>query len=201
VTRSGGTERGAALAEFAFAFPVLVLLLMAVLDVGHDYGRRVQTTHAAREGARAGSVGRVGDDDTCPTAGIPLDARTAELVCLVKHRTHVDAADVRVRVAYMDADGGSAEDFSAPTRRRNPYSLMVCVATPAVSLSGMLAPMFDGRFHHARSVIKTGAMPWATRAADGSAAPSYPAPFTESPLDGDDWVWCRSDDPARDVEP
>lgn len=198
-------DRGTAIIEFALAFPILILLMMGVIDFGLNYSNKVQTTHAAREGARAGSVGRVGTDNSCFTAGIPTDLRTGKLICLIKSRTHMAPADVRVRISYMDANGAYTNDFSETARQQNKYSIMVCISTRAYSLSGLLAPVFRGRHHHSRAVIKTGATPWSEVAANGGTVYAYVSPFTEAPfVDGtvtDSWAWCTSDDPSNDPSP
>lgn len=192
-------DRGAALVEFAMAFPILVLLMMGVIDFGVNYGNKVQSTHAAREGARAGSVGRVGTDADCDIYGTTVSIEVTRLVCLTKARTHMDDRNVRVRIAYMDGSGRYTNDFSDATRLANKYSIMVCVASRAYSLSGMLTPIFDGKFHHARAVIKTGTTPWATDVPGVGTVYSYVPQFAETPMTGDSWSWCTSDDPTQDV--
>lgn len=197
-------ERGAVLAEFAFAFPILVLLMLGVVDLGLNFSNKVGTTNAAREAARQGSVGRVGVDDSCRIDGSPADTRTRRLVCAAKARTAMPADDVRVRISYMGGDGADTDDFSDAALVSNRYSMMVCLSTRARSVSGMLTPFLDGRFHHSRAVIKTAATPW-SKIVGGRTVYTYPAPFEERPFDGPDgtdtWSWCRSDDPAKDVAP
>ena len=197
--RTGRPERGAALAEFALAFPILILLMMGVIDFGVNYGNKVQTSHAAREGARAGSVGNIGVDSSCNMIGTPSSLLTRQLICLTKTRAHMDATDVRVRITYMDADGRYTTDFSDATRRLNQYSIMVCVSSRAYSLSGMLTPYFNGKFHHSRAVIKTALTPWSTNIVGLGTVYSFVPPYTEPPFTGDSWRWCRSDDPSGDV--
>jgi len=198
-SRHRRSERGAAVIEFAIAFPILFLLMMGVVDFGVNYGNKVETTHAAREGARAGSVGRVGSDTTCFMGSTPSSLEARQLLCLVKARTHMDPKDVRVRVTYMDGEGKYTNDFSEATRQANRYSIMVCVSTKAYSLSGLLSPVFNGRFHHARAVIKTGTTPWSATASNGGIVYSYVPQFAEATFAGDSWSWCASDDPSGDV--
>jgi len=47
-----GAERGAVLVEFAFVFPLLVMLIMGMVSAGSAYNQKLQITHAVREGAR-----------------------------------------------------------------------------------------------------------------------------------------------------
>lgn len=198
-------DRGAALIEFAMAFPILILLMMGVIDFGVNYGNKVQTTHAAREGARAGSVGRVGTDGSCWIDGAPTGFKSRELVCLTKARTHMDPENVRVRISYMDGSGAYTNDFSEATRQQNKYSIMVCVSTRAYSLSGLLGPIFNGKYHHSRAVIKTGTTPFpqASTANPAVTIYQYVGQFSETPFSSssgnDDWSWCRSDNPVNDA--
>jgi Flp pilus assembly protein TadG len=49
-------ERGQSLVETAVVFPILLLLLAAVIDFGRVFDAYIVLTNAAREGARFGSV-------------------------------------------------------------------------------------------------------------------------------------------------
>ena len=174
------TERGASLVEFAFVFPILILLMMSVIDFGVNFGNKVQGTHAAREGARAGSVGKalaptghaIGDAGTdCRLYGFAVDATvntgttvtsdqttaSQNLACFTKYRAHVLDADIRVKALYMDDNGLRTIDFTHATRLLNKYSIIVCTSTRAYSLTGLLNSVFKGKFLHSREVIKTGA--------------------------------------------
>src|SRR6266542_5065485 len=53
--RPAGT-RGQAMVEFALVFPILMLLLVAVFDIGRGVFSYNSITNAAREGARLGVV-------------------------------------------------------------------------------------------------------------------------------------------------
>jgi len=177
--------------EFAIAVPLLMLLLMGIIDFGVNFGNRVETTHAAREGARAGSVNRVGTVDTCPI--VPsgtLAVETRRLICLTKARTHMDPNAVAVKIMYMGRNAKLTTDFSAATAATNPYSLVVCVSSKAYSLTGMLSGVLDGRFHHMRSVVKTG------KPASGVFVPAgQEQPMTSGGVT-DSWSWCTADDPV-----
>ena len=213
------SERGASIVEFALVFPLLILLMMGVVDFGVNYGNKVQSTHAAREGARSGSVGKVvppsgfaiGDTGTkCRLFGFALDAAintggaitaletdtSKNLACLTKYRTKINQNEVRVKVAYMDGNGLRTTDFTHATRQSNKYSIIVCVSTRVYSLTGILSAAFSGKFHHARSVIKTGSTSTYTTTAAGVAY-IYPLPFSETPMTGDSWSWCTADDPTN----
>jgi Flp pilus assembly protein TadG len=51
-----GRERGQSLVETGIVFPILLLLLAAVVDFGRAFDAYIVLTNAAREGARWGSV-------------------------------------------------------------------------------------------------------------------------------------------------
>jgi hypothetical protein len=54
--RRGGADSGQATVELALALPLLMVLLLAVVQVGLVVRAQVLVTHAAREGARAAAV-------------------------------------------------------------------------------------------------------------------------------------------------
>ncbi len=54
--RGSSRERGQSLVETAIVFPILLLLLAAVVDFGRAFDAYIVLTNAAREGARWGSV-------------------------------------------------------------------------------------------------------------------------------------------------
>ena len=164
------SERGAALAEFAICFPVFMLLMLAVVDMGVNYGDGVETEHAAEAAAHAGAVAKPGDDATCDLVPDGTLARpTRRLICLAKAGTHLDAHKVRVRVVHGDDD----------------HTVVVCVQSRADSVSGMLGPLLDGKVHEARSAATT----------DLPSGASAPSTGGEQALGGHDWSFCRVDGP------
>ncbi len=175
-------DRGATLVEFALAFPVLVMLMLGIVDAGINFGNKVQTSHAAREGARAGMVNRVGSVTGCwmdPDG--TLQPSTRALVCLTKARTHMDPERVRVKAFYMGPNGKATTTVSNPSN-----SIVVCVMSEAYSVTGMFNWALGGRAHTSRAVTKT-AKPYGGQ---------YTAPGGELPLPGHDWSWCAPDDPV-----
>jgi Flp pilus assembly protein TadG len=54
--RRGEGDRGAAMAEFALVFPLLVFLVFGIFGAGMVLNRRLSITQAAREGARFGAT-------------------------------------------------------------------------------------------------------------------------------------------------
>ena len=68
-------DRGAAAVEFALVFPLLLIMLFAIIDFGWVLNQQMSVTAAAREGARYYAIhnlrgGRAGD----------AEARAADLV-------------------------------------------------------------------------------------------------------------------------
>jgi Flp pilus assembly protein TadG len=60
--------QGAQLLEFAFAMPILVVLLIGIIDFGGAYNLKQKLNNAAREGARFGSATSCADcSQTCPS--------------------------------------------------------------------------------------------------------------------------------------
>jgi hypothetical protein len=77
------TEKGQTLIEFAFAFPLLLIFILLVVDFGFALDRREVIQHAVREGARAGAVGaspRAITDHTNEQSGGAFDSVT---VCYI----------------------------------------------------------------------------------------------------------------------
>ncbi len=56
IGRQRRRERGQSLVETAIVFPILLLLLAAVVDFGRAFDAYIVLTNAAREGARWGAV-------------------------------------------------------------------------------------------------------------------------------------------------
>lgn len=50
-------ERGAAMVEFALVFPLLIVLIMGIVEVGRAYHVQTSLSNAAREGVRTMALG------------------------------------------------------------------------------------------------------------------------------------------------
>lgn len=75
MSRGRRRSRGQTLVEFALVFPVFILLLFGIIDVGRLVYLNSTLSQAAREGARAGSVEasyRGSSATGCNTAGGPV---------------------------------------------------------------------------------------------------------------------------------
>lgn len=96
--RQGGDERGQSTVELAMLLPVVVVLLLAVLQIGVVGRDLLLVTHAAREAARAAAT------DPAPNAarqaaiaatGLPEDRLT-----VIAHSRGEPGSRVRVTVSY-----------------------------------------------------------------------------------------------------
>ncbi len=84
--------RGVAAVEFAFAFPILILLLVGTLDIGRALWFTSTLEHAAREGARYASLR--GAESLTP-------ASDAEIQAFVRNRAiGIDPSKFTVSVAW-----------------------------------------------------------------------------------------------------
>jgi Flp pilus assembly protein TadG len=90
--RSSRSESGQSLVEFALIFPVLILLLVALFDVGRLVFAYNDITNSAREGARVGVV-----DQT--VANIQSD--------VIAQSTSLSLTSGQVDVKYCKSDGTS----------------------------------------------------------------------------------------------
>ncbi len=67
--RTRTRERGAAAVEFALLLPFLLLIVFGIIDFGRMLNAQITLTEAAREGARAESLGSDADARVQATAG------------------------------------------------------------------------------------------------------------------------------------
>ncbi|MEO1064234.1 MAG: TadE family protein [Actinomycetota bacterium] len=70
-------DRGQATVELALVFPVILLLLLLLIQVGFVVRAHILTTHAAREGARVAAVGE--DPMAAAVASSGLDPRRMDV--------------------------------------------------------------------------------------------------------------------------
>lgn len=89
--RPGTASRGAALVEFALSLPMLLLLVMAVIDIGHLVETRMILTNVSREG---GSIG---------SRQSPLDASLTDMLTASGRPVDLAGADGKVVVSRIVA--------------------------------------------------------------------------------------------------
>lgn len=158
-------ERGAALVEFAFVFPILFLLVAGTIDFGLTFSNLNSTRQGVREGARQAVVANFGADATCTVTGSISSEATKKAICLTKDRIGLKDADVRVKLeivgAYQIGD-----------------SLRICAQYPMNSVTGVFSPLMDGR-------IITSKVEMRIEKVDDELTDAQ-----EDPLPGESWSWC-----------
>lgn len=109
-------ERGAAAVEFALILPLLVLLLFGISQFGLTFSQWLQLEHAAREGARWGSLGN--------EIGTVTGAQS------IKGKVYAAAPGLSPRLA--DANITVAPDPSGGANQGSPVTVTVTYATPVL---------------------------------------------------------------------
>jgi Flp pilus assembly protein TadG len=99
--RGGRRERGQAVVELAIIAPVMILLLLAVADLGRVFHSEITITNAARAGALEAAKNPTSYQD-----GVSCDATTNRVVCAVLRET----SGSFVSVAPADIDLACAPD-------------------------------------------------------------------------------------------
>ncbi|HEV8296175.1 MAG TPA: TadE family protein [Acidimicrobiales bacterium] len=158
-------DRGAALAEFAIVFPLLFLLIAAMLDYGMAFVSLNSARQGVREGARQAVVANFGTSSSCTLTGGPFTESDAKLMCLTKGRIGLSESDVRIKVAFPGANAVG-------------NSLLVCAAYPMRSMTGVLTPMMNGKVMKSKVEMRI-------EKADLTLAGAE-----ETALAGSDWTWC-----------
>lgn len=88
-------DSGQATVEFALALPVVVVVMLAIAQVGVTVRNEIAVELAAREGARAAAV-------AADSAGAAADAAQAATRLPIDVDTSVGSDSVRVTVTYVD---------------------------------------------------------------------------------------------------
>ena len=96
--RRRGPARGQATVEIALVLPVIVIVALAVVQVGLVVHARVMVTHAAREGVRVAAVG--GSDAAAAQAAAAAGGLSPSRVRVTVERS---GGRVHVRVDYAAA--------------------------------------------------------------------------------------------------
>ena len=118
--RGDGSERGAALVEFALLAPLLLLLLLGMVEFGWLFAQNLDVRHGAREGARLAAVNFPEGPE--PNSGVRSNANRDALVAEICARMQTPSgADVTI------ASAGTVGD-----------SATVTVTTPGDTLTGFV---------------------------------------------------------------
>lgn len=106
--RTGGSERGSALVEFALILPVLMSLLLGTVTGGMAYNRKLAMTGAVREGSRFAAT-----LDAPTTAGWAADvsARTIGLSTGDLSSTDSSVCVKLVKVTALPATVGTVSNY------------------------------------------------------------------------------------------
>lgn len=78
--RSRTSEQGAVAVEFVFLFPLFLLILAGIVEMGHMWYVQHAITNACREGARAAIVYRVGNDGVTRECGEAVRTKASTTV-------------------------------------------------------------------------------------------------------------------------
>jgi Flp pilus assembly protein TadG len=92
-------QRGQAMAEFAIVVPILLLVLLAIMQLGVVYNNWVTLTDAARAGARKAAVCR---------SGCSPDASTAAVNAVKNSAANLNQASLSVSVTSSWTQGSDA---------------------------------------------------------------------------------------------
>jgi Flp pilus assembly protein TadG len=106
-------DRGAALVEFAFTMPMLVMILLGILTGGLAYNQKLAVTNGVREGSRFGATLPVASS-SCGSGSGSLDCWLAQVANVAESGSEGNlSSSVSSRsicVAYVFPSGSSASD-------------------------------------------------------------------------------------------
>ena len=155
--RRGHRSRGQALVEFAFVFPVIVLLAFGFIDVGRAVFSHNTLTNAARQGARVAAVNQV-DPAAGPwacLANTPVQNAASPSWtfrgCAITAGAAVGVTDADVTVSYAAPPGVSIQCTSSLT--------VGCIASVTVTTDFVPITPVAGSIIGPISMSATSAMP------------------------------------------
>jgi Flp pilus assembly protein TadG len=169
--RRPGSDRGAALLEFAIIMPVLCLLLFGIIEFASAFNDYQSVRQGARDGARNSVVKDYGTSTSCgittgSAATAPANAQ--KMICTVKDHTGV-GNNLRVLVRYTEsAPGGFTND-----------TIKVCSAYPVQSITHFLDAFISGK------VLKTEVEMRVEKSVD-----LVGGTYAETDPSGAGWSWC-----------
>ncbi|MGB9825186.1 MAG: TadE family protein [Desulfofundulus sp.] len=80
------SQKGQSLVELALTLPVIILILFGVLEFGRISYSYIVITHAAREGARAGAIGKT----------------DAEIIATIREAAPLPKADTNLHITTLE---------------------------------------------------------------------------------------------------
>lgn len=127
--RSGESERGAALVEFALILPLVMSLVLGITSGGAAYNRKISMTSAVREGSRFAAT-----LDGTGTWATDVQSRTAELATgdLTTSQVCVALVNAGTGTNVYSASGAGCSSVTAPS-------------TPSTSTSGCVVKVWAAR--------------------------------------------------------
>lgn len=156
-----GSDRGAAVVEFALVVPIFVLLVMGIIDFANAYNDYNSVRQGVREGARQIVVADWGTD------GCTTGSSSNRAACVTKARVGLNAADTRVKLKL-------------PTTYAPGNQVTVCVMYPIRSLTGMFGPILNGGAARSKLTMRI------EQIDDANPIVAY----EETALAGQTWSWC-----------
>ncbi len=181
--------------EFALVGLFFITLLLGTLDFGFFVFDMSSTNQANRKASRAASLQQYGEIVNCPTTGYaadfsdPAQRDLQKIICYTKAASRLEAARVRVLVAFESADDPEIAGSSVVGD-----SIVVCSMTAGRSLTGIFRPVLDN------VVIKAKTR---ARLVDLEGKPEFTiASGGETPFPNRNWDFCThpatlpEDDPS-----
>lgn len=95
------SEKGQSMVEFALVIPVFILLLFGILDCGRIFNAYLTIDNAAREAARAASIGK--DDSTVQSIAVNRGSSihlTASQVAISPGGEKSSGTPVTIKITY-----------------------------------------------------------------------------------------------------
>jgi Flp pilus assembly pilin Flp len=197
-TRRVRDERGNAMVEFALVAPLLVVMLFGIIDFGNVYNQLQSLRQGVQEGARVGVVPAQsgapwGTNTSCGLTGLSpsTNTDTQALMCTVKADIGAGNA-ARVDIIYAASPGCTPIStacfegtWTAPSSSQQVGGvLVVCAAIPLSSISGLFAPLLNGKFMTSKAEYAI-EQPLPSGRPSGSDAQGY-----ETDPTGQNWSWC-----------
>ncbi len=138
ICRRKGSEGGAAVVEFALIVPLLLLLLMAIIELGALFWVNMTMQHAVREGARYAITGRVDLDPDEDEDTVKLRPEAVEeKIKLSSLGLYGSVAVPPIQVT--DPDGNELTGFGGPGE-----TVVIRLQCSWQLLTPLVRPFFDG---------------------------------------------------------
>lgn len=133
--RESNLDRGATVVEFALIVPLLLILLMAIIELGALFWVNMTMQHAVREGARYAITGRFDLDPTPNPADRLRPAAVAEKIKLSSLGLY---DSVVTDMVVTDPDGNVLAGFGGPGE-----TLVINLECSWPLLTPLIRPFFD----------------------------------------------------------